>query len=129
MNRSILSMFVLAGALVLSACGGGDEGVPLGPFPDIPATEGDTAIALKLPTSKSPGVFVVTSSNPAVATVSADYKLTIIGIGQTMLTASQPRTGSYNPTSTSATLTVKERVCVLPQVKQGQVCITPTPAT
>jgi hypothetical protein len=110
--------------LALSACGGGHDGVTLGPFPNITATEGDAPIALTLPTSKSPGVFVITSSDPTVATVSSDYKLTVLKVGQATLTASQPEIGSYYPTSTSATLTVKERVCVAPQVKQGQICVT-----
>ncbi|QYF91889.1 Ig-like domain-containing protein [Massilia sp. PAMC28688] len=130
MNRStFLSALAISCALALTACGGGDDGVPLGPFPDITKTEGDEPFALTLPTSKSPGVFVVTSSNPEVATVSADYKVTVVGIGQTVLTASQPEIGSYNPTRTTATLTVKERVCVLPAVKQGQKCVTPPAAT
>ena len=124
-TRLFLSIFALVGAIGLTACGGGNDGVPLGPFPDITATEGDPPIALKPPTSKSPGKFVITSSNTAVATVSADYRVDIIGIGQTVLTASQPETGSFNPTSTSAVLTVKERVCVAPQIKVNQVCVTP----
>ncbi len=127
-SRLLLPFLALAGALCLSACGGGNDGVPLGPFPDITATEGDTPIALKPPTSKSPGKFVITSSNVGVATVSSDYQVTIVGIGQTVLTASQPETGSFNPTSTTAVLTVKERVCVAPQVKQGKVCVTPPAA-
>lgn len=125
MTRALLNALAVAGTLVLSACGGGREGVPLGPFPDITATEGDAPTVLKPPTSKSPGVFVITSSDPTVATVSANYTLTVLKVGQTTLTASQPEIGSFYPTTTSAVLTVKERVCVAPQVKQGQVCVTP----
>lgn len=127
MTRTVLSVLAIAGALALTACGSGDEGVTLSNFPDITITEGDAPIALTLPTSKSPGAFTIVSSDPTVATVSADFKLTPLKVGQTVLTASQPRTGSYNPTSINATVTVKQRVCVLPQVKVGQVCVDPTP--
>lgn len=129
MTRSVVSVLAFAGALVLTSCGGGDEGVPLGSFPDITVTEGDAPIFVKPPSSKSPGVFTITSSNPSVVTVSSDFQLTPVKIGTAVLTASQPETGSYNPTSITAKVTVKERVCVLPQVKQGQVCVTPPKAS
>lgn len=110
-------------ALMLSACGGGG-GVPLGDFPAITATEGDPAIKLKAPTSDSPGKFVFTSSDTKVATIDGEM-LTPLAAGTSTITASQPSVGSYNPTSTSMTLTVVARVCKAPQVNEKGVCVTP----
>lgn len=110
-------------AVLMVACGGGG-GVPLGPFPDMTATEGDAPITLKAPDSRSPAVFAFTSSNPKVATISGN-KATILLAGTTTITASQPSLGSYNPTSTSALLTVNPRVCTAPATNQGGVCVSP----
>ena len=84
-------------------------------FAAINATEGDAPITLTAPTSGSPAEFVFTSSNPQVATVQGN-KLTILLVGTSTITAQQPQLGSYNPTSTSALLTVKARVCTAPAV-------------
>ncbi|MES2320071.1 MAG: hypothetical protein V4631_21550 [Pseudomonadota bacterium] len=119
---------ILAGvvtALILTACGGGEGGVEVGAFPAITATEGDAAITLKAPTSKSPAAFVFTSSDPRVATVDGTT-LTVLVAGTSTITASQPSVGSYNSTSTNTTLTVKARVCAAPTVNQNGVCVTPT---
>lgn len=123
-SRKILSLLTLGAALVLTACGTGD-GVELGPFPDITATEGDANINLAPPTSDSPARITITSSNASVATVSADYVLTIVGPGQATLTASQPEIGSYRPTSKSALITVKPLVCTAPAVRIENKCVTP----
>jgi hypothetical protein len=123
-SRKILSVLTLGAALALSACGTGD-GVELGPFPDIVATEGDANINLTPPTSKSPARMTITSSNASVATVSADYVLTVVGPGQATLTASQPEAGSFNPTSKTALITVKPLVCTAPAVKIEGKCVTP----
>jgi hypothetical protein len=120
-NLSYLASVIIAFLMV--ACGGGG-GVPLGEFPDLTATEGDAPITLKAPQSKSPAAFVYSSSNPKVATISGST-VTILLAGTTTITAAQPSMGSYNPTSTSALLTVKPRVCTAPATNQGGVCVTP----
>jgi hypothetical protein len=117
----------LAGAIaavILTACGGGEGGVPLGDFPAITATEGDAPITLKAPTSKSPAAFVFTSSDTKVATIDGTT-LTPLAAGTSTITASQPAVGSYNPTSTSMVLTVKARVCTAPAVNVNGACVTP----
>lgn len=126
-TKNILKLAILVAASVLAACGGGG-GVPLGPFAAINATEGDAPITLTAPTSKSPAEFVFTSSNPQVATVQGN-KLTILLVGTSTITAQQPQLGSYNPTSTSALLTVKARVCTAPAVNQNGSCVTPPTCT
>ncbi|MFL6657040.1 MAG: hypothetical protein ACJ8GW_03115 [Massilia sp.] len=117
------TLILLASATILAACGGGG-GVPLGDFPAITATEGDPAITLNAPSSKSPAAFTFTSSNTDVATIEGKT-LTVLVAGTSTITASQPSYGSYNPTSTSATLTVKARVCTAPAVNQHGQCVTP----
>ena len=124
-SRRFLPLLALCSAVLLTACGGGDDGVTLGPFDNITVTEGEAPRAIKPPTSKSPAIFVITSSNPQVATVSEDYMLTIIAPGQATLIASQPEKGSFNPTRTTAVLTVKERVCTAPEVKKNGICVAP----
>lgn len=124
-SRTFLSAITLGAALALTACGTGD-GVELGPFPDITATEGDEPINMTPPTSDSPARMTITSSNAAVATVSADYVLTIVGPGQATLTASQPEKGNFRPTSKSALITVKPLVCTPPAVRVENKCKTPT---
>lgn len=126
-TENIWKVLGLVAVCVLAACGGGG-GVTLGDFPAINATEGDAPVTLTAPTSKSPAAFVFSSSNPQVATVSGN-KLTILLAGTSTITAQQPSMGSYNPTSTSALLTVKARVCTAPAVNQAGVCITPPTCT
>lgn len=126
-SKNILKVLGLLAVCVLAACGGGG-GVMLGDFPAINATEGDAPVTLTAPTSKSPAAFVFSSSNPQVATVSGN-KLTILLAGTSTITAQQPSMGSYNPTSTSALLTVKARVCTAPAVNQAGVCVTPPTCT
>jgi hypothetical protein len=124
--RQILP-FVAAGvALVLASCGSGG-GVTLGAFPALTKTEGDAPFALAAPQSASPATFVFSSSDPKVATVS-DNKVTVILAGTTTITAAQPSMGSFNPTSTSAVLTVVARVCVAPTVRDNGLCVQPCTA-
>ncbi len=106
---------------LLAACGGGD-GVKLGEFPALSATEGDAPITLKAPTSASPASFSFDSSNLAVAMVAGD-KLTIVGAGTSTITARQGQMGSYNPTSTTTLLTVAQRVCAAPAERVQGVCV------
>ena len=66
---------------------------------------GDAPFKITAPTSNSSGVFSYSSSNTAVATVSGDT-ITIIGAGNTVITANQAADGSYGPGSATATLLV-----------------------
>lgn len=117
----------MTGALVLLASCGGHEGVELGPFAPLTATEGDAPITLLAPTSKSPAAFSYTSSDPRVGEIRGNT--IVIGVaGTATITAQQGREGSYYPTSTSTTLTVAKRVCESPTVLENGVCVTP-PAT
>lgn len=125
-NRLLLILVSLCAALLL-ACGGGG-GVPLSNFPDLTATEGDAPLTLTAPTSKSPAVFSYSSSNPLVATIAGNV-VTFVSPGTSTITASQPELGSYNPTSTTALLTVKARTCTAPLVNQAGTCVTPPTCT
>jgi hypothetical protein len=120
-------LFALAAACtltLLAACGGGD-GVPLGEFPAMTKTEGDTPFELKAPTSKSPAAFSFESSDTKVATINGNM-VTVLAAGFTTITARQGSLGSYNPTSTSALLTVKERTCVAGAVRnKSGLCVPP----
>lgn len=120
--KRLLSLTAAAALLVLSACGG--HGVELGDFTVPNKVEGDAPFELTPPSSKSPGAFTFTSSNPQVASI-AGRTVTVHLAGTTTITASQPEVGSYNPTSTSAVLTVTERVCEAPSVRQNGQCVAP----
>jgi hypothetical protein len=109
-------------AVLAVACGGG--GVPLSNFPALNATEGDAPLTLSAPSSKSPGAFSYTSSDPAVATVAGNI-LTIGKAGTSTITASQPEVGSYRPTSITALLTVKARSCTAPAALSNNACVAP----
>jgi hypothetical protein len=108
---------------LLSACGSND-GVKLGEFPAISKTEGDPPFQLKAPTSKSPAGFTYSSSDPKVATIEGDT-VTVHVAGTATITARQGEIGSFNPTSTSAVLTVKERTCTAPAVRENGLCVPP----
>lgn len=121
--KRILPLAAGCALVLLAACGGGD-GVKLGEFPALTATEGDAPLTLKAPTSASPASFSYDSSDPKVATVAGD-KLTIVGAGTSTITARQGQMGSYNPTSASTTLTVAARVSAEPARKENGVCVAP----
>lgn len=123
-TKRILALAVSCALLLLSACGGSDDGVPLGPFPAISKTEGDAPFKLTAPTSKSPAAFSYESSDAKVATIAGDT-VTIVAAGTATITARQGQVGSYNPTSTSAVLTVAKRTCTLPLVYDNGQCIAP----
>jgi hypothetical protein len=122
-NKRVVSLLLATVVLVLAACGGG-SGVKLGDFPAITKTEGDAAFKLTAPTSASPATFAYSSSDPTVATVSGST-VTVLVAGTTTITAGQPQMGSYNPTSTSAVLTVLARVCAAPTVRDNGLCVQP----
>ena len=58
---------------------------------------------------QTPGTVTYTSSNPAVATVDSDGKVTIVGAGTTTITASAAATQNYKGAEVSYTLTVKPK--------------------
>jgi hypothetical protein len=114
---------LLALACLLAACGAPEEGPPLGAFPALSKKDVDASFTLVAPSSRSPAPFVFTSSNPAVATVDGAV-VTITGPGETTISASQPRAGSFGPTRTAATLTVTA-TCVSPAVVANHACTAP----
>ena len=120
-NKRLFSLVIATVVLVLAACGGG-SGVKLGAFPAITKTEGDAAFTLTAPSSSSPAAFTFSSSDPAVASISGST-VTVLVAGTTTITAGQPQMGSYNPTSTSAVLTVLARVCAAPTVRDNGKCV------
>jgi hypothetical protein len=68
-------------------------------------TSTSAPFSLTAPTSNSSGSFSYTSSNTSVATVSGST-VTIIGLGSTVITATQAASGSYGSGTISATLEV-----------------------
>lgn len=120
--KHLLSMTVAVMLLLLSACG--DNGVELGEFPALTKIEGDAPFELAAPSSDSPGPFSFSSSDNTIASI-AGTTVTIHRAGTVTITARQPRTGSYNPTSTSTTLTITPRVCEAPAVNVNGVCVAP----
>jgi hypothetical protein len=78
----------------------------LGTFTDITVTLDSVAsVNLITPTSTSSGAWTLTSSNPAVASIS-NLSLIPRGIGKTIITATQARFGNYKSISTTMTVTV-----------------------
>lgn len=122
-TKHLLAFAASCALLLLTACGSND-GVKLGDFPALTKTEGDQPFKLTAPSSASPASFSYDSSDQRVATIEGDT-VTVVLAGTTTITARQGRMGSYNPTSTSTVLTVKERTCAAPSVRvQGQ-CVVP----
>ena len=122
-NQRRFTFLIASVVLVLAACGGG-KGVTLGAFPAITKTEGDAAFKLTAPSSASPAVFAFSSSDSSVASVAGDT-VTVLLAGTSTISAGQPQMGSYNPTSTSAVLTVLARVCAAPTVRDNGKCVQP----
>jgi uncharacterized protein YjdB len=72
----------------------------------IPAQNwGGSPFTITPPTSNSTGTFTYTSSNPLVATVSGNV-ITVVGVGSTVITATQSPSGSYSSGTIATTLTV-----------------------
>ncbi|MEI7509573.1 MAG: hypothetical protein WCJ62_08930, partial [Flavobacterium sp.] len=66
---------------------------------------GSAPFTITAPTSNSSGAFTYSSSNSSVATISGNT-ITIVGLGQTVITVNQAATGSYSAGSTTATFDV-----------------------
>lgn len=124
MKSKFALSLAFAMTMILAACGG-SGGPTLGPFPALTKAEGDAAFDLTAPTSKGPGAFTFSSSNPEVATISGK-SVTITGPGTSTITATQASSGSYNSSSTSAVLTVSARACINPATRQNNTCTAPT---
>ena len=78
----------------------------------IPAKlSNDAPFTITAPTSNSTGAFTYTSSNTAVATVSGNT-ITIIGAGNSVITANQAAAAPYSAGSITATLVVTPAVLV-----------------
>lgn len=122
MKRIVGWLFMLC---MLVACSDPDHGPELGAFAAIKKTETDAPFDIVPPSSKSPAPFSYTSSNPAVAVVSGSL-VTIKGPGESTITASQPGTGGWGPTSASTTLTVTAVACDAGSVRINGIC-TPVP--
>jgi hypothetical protein len=122
MKRIVGWLFMLC---MLVACSDPDQGPPLGAFAAITKTETDKPFNIVPPSSKSPAPFSYTSSNPAVAVISGSL-VTIKGPGESTITASQPGTGGWGPTSASTTLTVTAVACEAGSVRINGAC-TPVP--
>jgi uncharacterized protein YjdB len=70
----------------------------LGSFPSITTTFGVGSIPIVPPTTNSPAPWVITSSNPKVATISGKT-INVIGAGYATITASQAASGSFTARS------------------------------
>ena len=73
------------------------------------ATIGETFVAptLNIDPNTYDGTVVYESSNESVATVGTDGAITIVGVGQTTITATAPATDNYQAGEASYTLTIK----------------------
>ena len=70
-------------------------------------TYGDASFLISPPTSNSDGQFSYTSSNPSVATISGNV-ITIVGVGTSIITATQEETLNYTSGTIIATFQVNQ---------------------
>jgi biotin operon repressor len=76
-------------------------------FPNISKVFGNFPFDFTAPTSNSNGTFTYISSNTSVATISGST-ITILGFGETTITATQSATNEYTSGSITATLTISK---------------------
>jgi len=87
----------------------------------VPAKSlGDAPFALTAPTSNSPGAFTYTSSNTSVATISGNT-VTIVGVGNSTITANQAASAPFLVGSTTAVLTVSPPAAPVPTLAAADV--------
>ena len=80
----------------------------------VPAkTFGDASFNITAPVTDSSGAFTYTSSNTAVATVTAGGTVTIVSAGTTIITATQAASGRFSSDSITASLVVNKFVSTL----------------
>ncbi|MEY4634177.1 MAG: hypothetical protein RLZ18_1549, partial [Actinomycetota bacterium] len=80
----------------------------LGQFSIAAKTFGDAAFSLAPPMSTSDGTFTYTSSNTAVATVTPNGTVSVVGAGTSVITALQEQTGIYSSAYTVGSLAVSK---------------------
>jgi hypothetical protein len=79
----------------------------------VPAKSfGDAAFAVVPPTTVSSGAFTYTSSNTSVATV-AGSMITVVGVGSSVITATQASTANYTSGTITSTLQVNQGTPVI----------------
>jgi hypothetical protein len=83
------------------------------PFTIHNQTYGDTPYQLPTPVSSRTGVFIYSSSNTNVVTVSQSGLITIVGGGSALITVMQAATSNYLAGTTTATLTVAQAVTTI----------------
>jgi len=76
---------------------------------------GNSPFIITAPTSNSTGAFTYTSSNPTVATVTGST-ISIIGVGNTTIKATQAAAGGYTVGTKSTTFTVNSGLASVPTI-------------
>jgi hypothetical protein len=100
-----IALFILV-VLCITACK--KDNIKIAPTLSFAAnakTIGDPVYTLPAPLSNSSGSFSYTSSDPTVATISGD-QVTIVGVGNTTITATQASTNDFSGASITANLQV-----------------------
>ena len=77
-------------------------------FINLLKTFGDSLFSLAIPTSISTGAFTYSSSNTAIATISGK-NVTVVGAGETEITATQEATVNYESATIKSYLTVNKK--------------------
>jgi hypothetical protein len=81
-------------------------------FKNITKNFGDANFILNKPLSNSTGVFIYSSSNTSVATITGNI-VTIVGTGSTTITATQGETSTHNSATINLTLIVNKKTTKL----------------
>ena len=98
----------------------------IGTFGNITLMKDSVAyVAMIAPTSTSPGAWTFSSSNTAVATVSGS-SLTPVGLGTSVITATQAHSGNFGSIKTSMTLTVQAAIPTVGAFPSVSATFTPT---